>query len=66
MPRAVVGGEDGDEFEVLDAVTRLVERSLVNHDGETGRYRLLETLRQFGDDRLVEASEAELLRGRAR
>jgi len=61
---AVVAGESGDEFEVLDTVTRLVERSLVNHDGETGRYRLLETLRQFGDDRLVEAGDAEALRGR--
>ncbi len=61
---AVVAGEEGDEFEVLDAVTRLVERSLVNHDGETGRYRLLETLRQFGDDRLVDAEEAEAVRRR--
>ena len=56
---AVVGGADGDEFEVLDQVTRLVDRSLVVHDGETGRYRLLETLRQFGGDRLVEAGEAD-------
>ncbi len=56
---AVVGGPDGDEFEVLDQVTRLVDRSLVVHDGETGRYRLLETLRQFGGDRLVETGEAD-------
>ena len=56
---AVVGGPDADEFEVLDQVTRLVDRSLVVHDGETGRYRLLETLRQFGGDRLVETGEAD-------
>lgn len=61
---AVVAGPEGDEFAVLDQVTRLVERSLVNHDGETGRYRLLETLRQFGDDRLTDAGEAEEARTR--
>lgn len=59
---AVVGDDGADEFEVLDQVTRLTERSLVVHDGETGRYRLLETLRQFGEDRLVEAGEAEEIR----
>lgn len=61
---AVVAGPEGDEFAVLDQVTRLVERSLVNHDGETGRYRLLETLRQYGDDRLTDAGEADDARTR--
>lgn len=53
---AVVGGDDLD---VADAVSRLAERSLVVHDPAAGRYRLLETLRQYGLDRLAEAGETE-------
>jgi len=52
---AVVGG---DEFEVADLVSGLANRSLVVHDGGSGRYRLLETLRQYAADRLVEAGES--------
>jgi hypothetical protein len=43
---------------------RLVERSLVVHDSGTGRYRLLETLRQYGADRLVELGESGAARER--
>lgn len=61
---AVVGGPDADPFDVPDQVTRLVDRSLVVRDGDAGRYRLLETLRQFGSDRLVESGEAVAVRER--
>lgn len=61
---AIVGGPDADAFEMLDAVTRLVDRSLVVHDGETGRYRLLESLRQYGTERLAAAGETDLVRDR--
>ena len=45
--------------EVLDLLTLLIDKSLVVaviHDGET-RYRLLETVRQYGRHRLHEAGE---------
>ena len=42
---------------VIDAVVHLLERSLVQYEATTGRYRLLETLRQYAADRLVEADE---------
>ena len=47
---AVVAGEGVDEWEVLDAVLALVDKSLVLADEATTgtRYRLLETMRQFG------------------
>ena len=48
-------------FEVLDLLTRLVESSLViveSIDGGT-RYRLLETVRQYALDRLVETGQAD-------
>ena len=51
-------------WEVLDAVGRIVDKSMIGTvtapDG-TVRYRLLETLRQFGADRLAEGpSDAEV------
>ncbi len=55
-----VVGEPG----ALDEVLHLVDRSLVQHDPGTGRYRLLETLRQFGTDRAAEADEADAIRDR--
>jgi predicted ATPase len=42
---------------IVGCVLRLVERSLVMFEPDSGRYRLLETLRQFAVDRLGEAAE---------
>ncbi len=59
--------DDTARAEVLDLVTRLVDKSmLVAEGGANGveRYRLLETLRQFGEDRLAESSEADAIRDR--
>ena len=55
-------GTDWDEFEVLDLLTRLVEKSLViveRHDGEDTRYRCLETVRQYGAELLIERGEVQ-------
>jgi predicted ATPase/class 3 adenylate cyclase len=51
----------GNEADVLDTVTRLVEKSLVTTVFEGGEvhYRLLETLRQYGGARLRERGEAD-------
>jgi predicted ATPase/transcriptional regulator with XRE-family HTH domain len=54
-------GEEIAEAEVLELLTSLVDKSLVVADGETDgveRYRLLETLRQFGWERLAASGEA--------
>src|SRR5262245_10580373 len=63
---AVCGVSD-DEFEVLDLLTRLIDKSLVvvehSRGGET-RYRFLETVRQYALERLVEAGESEAVRDR--
>jgi predicted ATPase/class 3 adenylate cyclase len=52
------------EADVVDCVLRLVDRSLVVYEPAEDRYRLLETLRQYGADRLAEAGEAETTRAR--
>ena len=54
---AVCGGA-GADADVPDLVLRLVDKSLVAVEGEVrSRYRLLETLRQYGLERLEEAGE---------
>ena len=58
----VATGGDVDELAVLDVLGRLVDKSLVQMDeSPTGdvRYSLLDTIRQFGRDRLAEAGEVD-------
>jgi non-specific serine/threonine protein kinase len=52
--------------EVLDLLTSLVDKSLAVYDERhgTARYRLLETVRQYARDRLVEGGEGDAIRGR--
>ena len=53
-----------DRSNVLEIVCHLVDKSLVQFDPTTGRYRLLETVRQFCADRLDESHETESTRAR--
>ncbi len=52
--------------DVLDVLTYLVDKSLVitEEAGSRVRYRMLETIRQFARDRLLDMGEAERLQGR--
>jgi predicted ATPase/DNA-binding SARP family transcriptional activator len=58
---AFAGIEPG---EVLDLMFRLVDRSLVVPDPATGRFRLLVTVREYGQARLAEAGEVDACRDR--
>lgn len=64
---ARVCDEDGDEFNVLDVLQHLVDKSLVVV-GRTGsgeaRYHFLESVRQFATERLDESSEGPAIRER--
>ena len=62
----VVAGDGVDEWEVLDGVLALVDKSLVVADETAGdtRYRLLETMRQFGHANVAEAGGRDLYRDR--
>ena len=60
------GGAGIDERDVLDLLSRLVNKSLVVADSESAgarRYRFLETVRQYARERLVQAGEADRLSG---
>ena len=60
---AVCAGEPLDPDDILDGVTALVDKSLVTMIAGEGvaRYRLLETVRQYGAERLCDAGEREAL-----
>ncbi len=56
---------------LLDVLAGLVDKSILHRDdnseaGEQARYRMLETLRDFGEERLIEAEEQAVLRRRHR
>jgi predicted ATPase/class 3 adenylate cyclase len=53
---AVCAGASLRREEVLDTLSRLCEKSLVEHDAAMRRYRLLETVREYAQERLVAAS----------
>jgi predicted ATPase/class 3 adenylate cyclase len=57
---AVSGSEDVDEFAILDLLDTLVRKSLLVADRSTGgtRFSMLETIRQFAEEKLVERGEA--------
>jgi non-specific serine/threonine protein kinase len=59
---AVCPGEDVPSDRVLDILTQLADKSLVIADG--GRYRLLDTIREFGIRCLSRADEADPLHRR--
>jgi len=57
--RAVASGDGVESHNVLDQLALLVDKSLVVADaaGDSIRYRLLETVRHYAYDRLVESGE---------
>ena len=61
---AVAAAEGEDEFAVIDEIGRLVDKSLVAGEVGSGRYRMLESIRAYGRERLVEARELEIQSGR--
>lgn len=59
---AIVGPVGATRWQVTDALRRLADKSLLTYEsGEQPRYRLLETLQQFGAAKLKEDGEADIL-----
>jgi predicted ATPase len=64
---ARVAGGDADEYDVLERLTALHDKSLllVDRDSQAQpRYRILETVRQYAEERLNEAGESDEARTR--
>jgi predicted ATPase/class 3 adenylate cyclase/DNA-binding CsgD family transcriptional regulator len=64
--QAVAAGGDLERHQILDVLTLLVDKSLVvaEQTGERTRYRMLETVRQYGLEKLGESSEPDAVRTR--
>lgn len=64
---AVCMEEDTEEFELLDLLQQLIEKSLLSVELEASgirRYTLIESVWQYSRDKLLESGEDELLRNR--
>lgn len=61
-------GEGIEAEDVLDGLDSLAKKSLVQAEdsGDQKRYRLLETLRQYGEEKLHESGDLERMRGEHR
>jgi predicted ATPase len=64
----VCSGEGLERFEILDLLGMLIDKSLVETDQHVGvvRYRLLETIRAYGREKLAQSGEAQRFRERHR
>ena len=58
---AVCAGEGVEASDVVDLLSRLIDKSLVivEDQGGRARYRFLETIRQYAREKLIKAGEAE-------
>ena len=66
--QAVAGATEVERFQVLDQLSLLVDKSLVVAENSSGRtrYRLLETVRQYAQEKLGESGESDAVRARHR
>jgi len=66
--QAVAGGGDVERYQVLDQLTLLVDKSLVVAEDSRNRtrYQLLETVRQYAQEKLGDSGEADAVRSRHR
>jgi predicted ATPase/class 3 adenylate cyclase/DNA-binding CsgD family transcriptional regulator len=66
--QAVAIGAEGERYQVLDQLTLLVDKSLLVADDSPhgSRYRLLETIRQYAQEKLRESGEGDAVRARHR
>ncbi len=66
--QAVAGGGEIERYQIVDQLSLLVDKSLVvaENVGGATRYRLLETVRQYAQEKLGESGEAHSVRARHR
>ncbi len=66
--QAVAGDGEVERYQILDQLALLVDKSLVVAENTSGRtrYRFLETVRQYAQEKLGESGEAEAVRSRHR
>ena len=53
----ICSDDNVNKEEILDLLSLLVEKSIIIFDSEKERYRILESIRQYGEEKLREANE---------
>ena len=61
---AIVSGDGVDDFDVFDHLASLIDKSMIQGGADSGRFRLLETLRQFALGKLTDAGKGDAWRKR--
>jgi len=51
--------EEISQYDILDNLINLTEKSIIIYDSDKDRYRMLESIRQYGDDKLKESNGRE-------
>jgi predicted ATPase/class 3 adenylate cyclase len=62
-----VCGFDGlDEFDLIEGLAQLANKSLILVESKSGatRYRMLETIRQYANEKLLDSDQSEMVRDR--
>ena len=57
----ICSDEKVKQREVLDLLIQLAEKSIIIYDEENERYRILETMKQYGEEKLIEEKEQEIV-----
>ena len=57
----VCSDEKINKYEVMDLLNQLADKSLVIPVSKYARYRMLETIRQYGEDNLISSNEIETI-----
>lgn len=60
----IVSGDGVEEFEVFEILASLVDKSMVQTADQSGRFAMLETLRQYSRDRLADTGQIDRWRRR--
>lgn len=55
----ICSDENLDVYEILDLISGLLEKSVIVFNEPDGRYKMLETIRQYGEEKLKESGEAK-------
>ncbi|MBX7043542.1 MAG: tetratricopeptide repeat protein, partial [Ignavibacteria bacterium] len=60
----ICSGDPIAEDEIIELLSGLTEKSIILYDEITERFRMLETIRQYGDEKLIERNEFEVIRSK--
>jgi predicted ATPase len=66
LAQEVCGFDGLDEFDLIEGLAQLANKSLILVESKSGatRYRMLETIRQYANEKLLDSDQSEIVRDR--